>query len=401
MGEVAKVVGGSTPKTGEPSYWGGDIPWITPDDLSGFTGKYIERGRRGITEAGYGSCSTQMVPAPTVLFTSRAPIGYVAIAANPICTNQGFKSFVCGPELDPDYAYWYLRGSVEIARSLASGTTFLELSTKAASRMPIPLPPPTEQRAIVAVIEQQATRIEQAHALITSAKARLGRLRDMELLRAFDGHPWRTLLELCAAFADCEHRTPKYGTGSIPALRPRDVVGGTLDVTNAGRVSDAEYHRQTRRHIPAPGDIVYSRELSYGWAAELNEDSEVCLGQGMVILRPGSEALAGWITLYLNSPEGRQQAKDAATGSAHPHINLTAIRNYRIPAPALATQHAVLARITARLEAVDRLAADIEVIQGRTSGLMREILQTAFQGKVQYAEAGVLPDAPATAGAAR
>jgi hypothetical protein len=108
MGEISTVIGGGTPKTKEPdNYEGGDISWLTPADLSGYTKKKIGHGSRFITEKGLSTSSARIMPAGTVLYTSRAPIGYVAIASNPICTNQGFKSFVLNDGILPDYVYWY------------------------------------------------------------------------------------------------------------------------------------------------------------------------------------------------------------------------------------------------------------------------------------------------------
>lgn len=143
MGDVATVKAGSTPKTTVPSYWGGEISWITPKDLSGHAGKYIEEGARNITSAGLDSCSAQLLPKDTVLFSSRAPIGYVAIAARQLATNQGFKNFVPGPDVSAHYLYWYLRASKSLAVSMSSGTTFSELSAAAAAKIPIPVAPPS------------------------------------------------------------------------------------------------------------------------------------------------------------------------------------------------------------------------------------------------------------------
>jgi len=130
MGEISDVIGGGTPKTKIlENYEGGTIPWITPADLSGYSEKFIGSGSRFITKKGLSSSSARMLPAGTVLFTSRAPIGYVAIASNEISTNQGFKSFVLkGNEILPEYVYWWLKGNKGLAESFASGTTFLELS---------------------------------------------------------------------------------------------------------------------------------------------------------------------------------------------------------------------------------------------------------------------------------
>jgi type I restriction enzyme S subunit len=177
IGEVAEVVGGSTPKTGEPSYWGGDIAWITPNDLSGYDEKYISHGERFITESGYGSCSTKLLPPNAVLFTSRAPIGYTAITQNEVCTNQGFKSFICGPDVYPDYVYWYLKSATELARSMASGTTFRELSGKAAEKLPIPVPPLGEQLEIVAEIEKQMPRLDAANVALKRTIVNLERCK--------------------------------------------------------------------------------------------------------------------------------------------------------------------------------------------------------------------------------
>ena len=92
ISDIGTVVGGATPSTKKPeNYKDGKIAWITPKDLSTFSSRYIERGERNITEIGLKSCSTQLLPPNTVLFSSRAPIGYVAIATNGVCTNQGFK----------------------------------------------------------------------------------------------------------------------------------------------------------------------------------------------------------------------------------------------------------------------------------------------------------------------
>ncbi len=94
LNEVATIVGGGTPSTKEPTFWDGDIPWLTPKDLSGHHGMYVKYGERFITQAGLSGSSAKLVPSGTVLFTSRAPIGYIAIAKQSISTNQGFKSLV-------------------------------------------------------------------------------------------------------------------------------------------------------------------------------------------------------------------------------------------------------------------------------------------------------------------
>ena len=129
IADLGTVIGGATPSTKDPAnYENGTIAWITPKDLSTFTGRYIKRGERNITEIGLKSCSTQLLPANSVLFSSRAPIGYIAIAANAVCTNQGFKSVIPNDDTDPLFLYYLLKYNKDTIESMGSGTTFREVS---------------------------------------------------------------------------------------------------------------------------------------------------------------------------------------------------------------------------------------------------------------------------------
>ena len=129
IGQVAEVVGGGTPRTDEPAnFENGDVLWITPADLSGYVEKLIARGARNITRRGLENSGARLMPEGAVLFSSRAPIGYVAIASKPVSTNQGFKSFVFRSGITSDYAYYYLKRARQLAINLSSGTTFQEIS---------------------------------------------------------------------------------------------------------------------------------------------------------------------------------------------------------------------------------------------------------------------------------
>lgn len=141
ISDIGTVVGGATPSTKKPeNYEDGKIAWITPKDLSLFSGRYIERGERNITETGLKSCSTQLLPKNAVLFSSRAPIGYVAIAANELCTNQGFKSVIPNENTDPLFLFYLLKYNKEIIERMGSGTTFKEVSGKTMKNIIVKVP---------------------------------------------------------------------------------------------------------------------------------------------------------------------------------------------------------------------------------------------------------------------
>ena len=159
LAELGEIVGGATPSTKDEQNYGGDIAWITPKDLSTLKGRFISRGERNITEKGLRSCSAQIMPKNAVLFSSRAPIGYVAIAANPVCTNQGFKSIVANSDNDPMFLYYLLKYNKNAIEAMGSGTTFKEVSgsTMRGIRVYVPISKAEQQRiaAILSALDEK------------------------------------------------------------------------------------------------------------------------------------------------------------------------------------------------------------------------------------------------------
>ncbi|OOB78996.1 MAG: hypothetical protein BEN18_05455 [Epulopiscium sp. Nuni2H_MBin001] len=166
LGEVTTVVGGGTPSTTIKEYYeNGDIPWVSPSDLSCYNDIYISRGKKHITKLGLAKSSAKLLPKNTIMLSSRAPIGYVVIASNELCTNQGFKSFLPSSAYIPHYLYWYLKNNKQLLESYASGTTFLELSAKKAGLVEFPLAPLKEQTRIVNRIESLFAKLDKAASL--------------------------------------------------------------------------------------------------------------------------------------------------------------------------------------------------------------------------------------------
>lgn len=163
ISDIGTVVGGATPSTKKPeNYENGTIAWITPKDLSTFSGRYIQHGERNITETGLKSCSTQLLPKNTVLFSSRAPIGYVAIAANDVCTNQGFKSVIPNENTSPLFLYYLLKYNKDKIESMGSGTTFKEVSGSTMKNIVVYIPKDKKvQERIASVLASIDNKIEE------------------------------------------------------------------------------------------------------------------------------------------------------------------------------------------------------------------------------------------------
>ena len=160
VAEISEVIGGGTPSSKVDEYWGGSIPWLTPKDLSGYNFRRVKSGKRNITDSGLANSSARLLPKNTVLVTSRAPIGYVALADNEIATNQGFKSLILNDGYDPDFFYYLIKHNVPTLEAVSSGTTFKEISGKAFKQIKFNVPPLPEQKAIAHILGSLDDKIE-------------------------------------------------------------------------------------------------------------------------------------------------------------------------------------------------------------------------------------------------
>jgi len=157
---ISNVFGGSTPETGNPKFWDGDIVWITPVDISKVKGCYILDSDRTITKAGLKSCSAKLVPPNTIILTTRAPIGNITLAAVKLATNQGCKSLIVKEGI-PEYYYYQIEQIKDVLEELGTGTTFRELSATGLKNVFLAVPPYKEQTEIIKIIKDKTFEIEQ------------------------------------------------------------------------------------------------------------------------------------------------------------------------------------------------------------------------------------------------
>lgn len=222
IGEVTQIVSGGTPPSKDLTNFTTEdgISWITPADLSGYKDIYISRGRRNLSDKGFSACSATKIPSGSVLFSSRAPVGYVAIAANELTTNQGFKSFVLPEGLDSRFVYFYLKYIKPVAESMATGTTFKELSSSVAAQLPLALAPLKEQKLIADKLDRLLVRVDACHDRLERVSCILKDFRQAVIADATSGkltENWRAehrnvdfnreigdeLTEFCFADARC------------------------------------------------------------------------------------------------------------------------------------------------------------------------------------------------------
>ncbi|MDQ6471410.1 restriction endonuclease subunit S [Flavobacterium sp. LHD-80] len=187
LNQIGEIYSGGTPSTEVQEFWGEEICWITPSDLTNYKGKYISKGKKSISMKGLQNSSAKLLPPNSVLFSSRAPIGYVVISSNKLSTNQGFKNIIPNADVNPSFLYYFLKSIKNYANKIASGTTFLELSTEKFKQIPFPLPPIDEQNIIVEEIDNAVAYSDNLIEELLSQRRKSEHIKEKLLQDAFLG----------------------------------------------------------------------------------------------------------------------------------------------------------------------------------------------------------------------
>lgn len=186
---LGRVVAGGTPRREVTAFWGGDVPWVTPGEFSSLSGKLLYATRECITESGLHASAAEVLPKNSLLVTTRATLGKVALAGVPVATNQGFKNIVFGKGLHPDFFYHFFTAfiEVELAR-LGTGTTFPEVPKREFVEIQVPVPPLSTQQRIASILDAADEAIQRTEAVIAKLKLmKDGLLHDL-LTRGLDAH---------------------------------------------------------------------------------------------------------------------------------------------------------------------------------------------------------------------
>ena len=262
LSELVEVKNGSTPSTAREDFYEGDIVWITPKDLSNNKSKYVYNSERRITKAGFDSCSTSLLPIGSVLLSSRAPIGLLAICAIETCTNQGFKNLVIKKnKINNEYLYYWLKTKVKYIDSLGTGTTFKEVSKGVIENLEIELPENiNDQQKIASVLSALDSKIELNNRINAELEAMAKTLYDY----------WFVQFDFPFDFA--QGKPDKNGRCTEPAeVKPFKTSGGKM-VWNEG----------LKREIPEGWEVKrigdfgeFKNGINYDPSLEGNTDAKI------------------------------------------------------------------------------------------------------------------------------
>lgn len=386
--DIGKIVSGATPKTTVAENFGGDIPWLTPADLSGYAQKYISHGARNLTKQGYDSCSTQIMPSGTVLFSSRAPIGYTAIAKNPICTNQGFKSIVPKSFVNSEFLYYQLIYLRKIIQDMGSGTTFKEISAKKFGTIPVIVPPLVEQERIVARIEELFSQLDASVEDLKMAKERLTVYRQAVISMAYPvltDENTETLSDIAEISGGITkgRKLENSETVSLPYLRVANVQNGYLNLTEIKKIQLKKI--EIEKYLLKFGDVLYTEggdrdKLGRGtiWRNEI----ENCVHQNHIFkARVDAErALPLYIAYWSMGTSARNYFYAKGKQSVNlASINKTVLSMLPIPLVSLERQKQVVTEIEAKLSICDSIEKTVDTALQQAEALRQSILKKAFK----------------------
>lgn len=395
------VVGGSTPKSDEAIYWDGDIIWVSPVDLSRLASLYITDSARKITAQGLASCGTTLVPTGSIVLSTRAPIGSLAVAATTLCTNQGCKSLIPRDNEESIYFAYVLRAATVPLNLRGKGTTFVELSADELGAFKVPVPPRPEQVAVARFLDRETTKIDaliaeqeklvtllaekrQATISFTATKGlnpctpmkdsgvawlgevpahwQLKRIKHVkaEVPNAFVDGPFGSNLK-------SEHF---IDDGDIYVIESNFATQNKIDESQLKTISRSHFDSISRSEVVV-GDIVIAKiGANFGKSSILPQLSKRSVVSGNALKLTVNPAIcrADWVHLQLANLKANGEIDLLANGSAQPALSLGGMNTLPVVLPPLAEQAEVLRFVAHETGKLDTLRAEAE----RAIGLLKE-----------------------------
>ena len=380
LGDICEIVSGSTPKTTIEEYWDGDVKWITPAELNENV-YIINDSVRKITKLAVEKTGLSSFPEGTVILSTRAPIGKVAIAGCEMYCNQGFKNLICSEKIFNKYLYWFLKGNTMFLNSLGRGATFKEISKAIVSEIEINVPEIEEQHEIVKILEKVNTiirfRKQELSVLDTLVKARF-----VEMFGDAVDNPmgWekKQLQEIVTD--DC---TISYGivqTGNdqeegVPVFRPVDIVNRIPKLEELKRTTE-EISNKYKRTILKGHEMLITVRANIADTCIVGKEFKGCnVGRGIVPIRTQENIMVLEFLKYLmDSKHLNDDIKSKAKGITLIHLNMEDLREVELIVPPIEQQKAFVEFA----EQVDKSKVKVQKALDETQKLFDSLMQQYF-----------------------
>lgn len=373
--DLAVVINGGTPDTKISEYWDGGVLWITPKDMGQLTSKYVSATSRTISEIGLEKSSAKLIPNNSLILSTRAPIGYLAINTCAISTNQGCKGIVPSENLSSEYLYYFFSKSVKMLIDLGNGTTFKELSTSSLKNIDIPLPPLSEQKEIVVLLDDVLSRIDKARENIEKNIENAKELYEntVEKIFAEFEEEYR-----CVRLSDvCHYDKIKNTSPNLPYVGLEHIESNTgkfLGELTPTEVLSSTFHFSDTH-------LLYGRLRPYLNKALLPTFEGHCSTE-IFPISVHEEITREYLFYWITKKSIVKRIDETWTGARMPRANMTQVLEFEIPLPPLSKQQEIVSTL-------GKLRDDTELVKTiytkklqALDELRNSVLEKAFRGEL-------------------
>tara|TARA_R110001599_G_scaffold342971_3_gene565224 strand:- start:538 stop:1872 length:1335 start_codon:yes stop_codon:yes gene_type:complete len=405
---IFDIYNGSTPKSGNPEFWNGNINWITPDDLGSNTDKSITSSRRKITKLGYKSCGVSLAPSGSIALSTRAPIGHLAITKMPACVNQGCRILV-PKEGVPEYWYYSLISAKSLIVSLGQGTTFMELPRQSLASVALPVPSIDSQKAIAHFLDHKTAQID---ALIAKKQSLLDKLAEQRtalisqaVTKGLDpsvpmkdsGVDWLGKIpkywhvsklgyvakSLQTGPFGSQLHADEYVEDGTPLINPSDISKGKITGNPTITVEDAVVARLSRHKLEL-GDIVIARRGEMGRAGLVGKGNVGWLcGTGSLRARLKKEVINPEFLLYQFSMRGVSEYLSLqSVGSTMDNLNTSILGRLWVVVPPLQEQNDIISEIQKVSSRIEKMRSSVTSAISKLQEYRSALITNAVTGKI-------------------
>ncbi len=388
LDQVSKVVNGGTPKTKVEEYWGGQHYWITPAEMGKGSSPYLSESRRTLTGSGLQKSSAQLIPPWSVILSTRAPIGYLAINSVPMAFNQGCRGLIPEEGLAYKFLYYFLLSSTDTLNSLGTGATFKELSAGKLKKVQIPLPPLPEQKRIVAILDEAFAGIDQA---VANTEKNLANAREVfenylngVFSRKNDNWQKKKLEELGSITSSKRIYKKEYIDTGVPFYRTKEIKEKAhgKSVTTELYISRVRYDEiKSKYGIPAPGDILLTAIGTIGEIFVVDSSEEFYFKDGNVLWLRDFNSIDSYFLRYVLISFVDKLNK-LSQGSAYNALPIQKLKKHTIHLPSLDKQQLIVSKLNTLQSETRYLESIYQKKLTALAELKQSILQKAFTGEL-------------------
>ncbi len=375
--EANVVIAGQSPESKYYNETGVGIPF--------FQGK-ADFGQLHPTNRVFCTHPKKVAVSGDILLSVRAPVGPTNLAKETVAIGRGLNAIRPLGGILTKYVLYYFKQIEPVFSGQGTGTTFSAVTVDDVKNLSFPLSPLAEQHRIVAKIDALFSELDKGVEMLQTVRAQLRTYRQAVLKWAFDVNqdvPTTDLHKLCSHIVDCPHSTPEWTEHGRLCLRTTNFRKGYLDLSERNYVSDTTFGERIQRLRPQKDDILYSREGAIlGLACLVPANTELCLGQRMMLMRTNDRMLPRYLMHYLNSPVIDSVVKKKTGGTASPHLNVGEIKLFPIPTPTVKNQKKAVVAIESRLSVCDKLEQLVDETLAKAQALRQSILKKAFAGEL-------------------